>query len=187
MLDSLGYSISYAVVFFVYGPVAGAIYSQTQRIAAAPLALISPAISQYFLSVGTSSAINSWTVSVFKNILVIGVTVAISYLFIIYIYGESVINLMLGREWFISEDFIFFLGIAAVIRSVISPASTLLALENKHHSALLAQIIIFMISIAVYPISAMNIGFELYVKIYGAVELLIYTIYGIIIYKSLVR
>ncbi len=37
VMDSLGYSISYVVVFFIYGPVAGAIYSQTQRIASAPL------------------------------------------------------------------------------------------------------------------------------------------------------
>ncbi|HJV84451.1 MAG TPA: oligosaccharide flippase family protein [Noviherbaspirillum sp.] len=138
VLDTLTLSLPLLFIVQHYGDAAGGNYSQVQRLAAAPLLLLSNAISQVFYKhagdaarAGQSPRALMWRTV--RDLALAGAAI----IALVALAGEPVLSLFLGKGWRTDSHYLLLVLLPAVFRVCVSPITSIfLVMEQVRFGAL---------------------------------------------------
>jgi O-antigen/teichoic acid export membrane protein len=142
MMDTFALAMPLLFIAQYYGAAAAGNYAQVQRLSSAPLLLCAAAIAQVFykhagdaVRRGQSPRPLMWN-TVRSLGLMGGVLIALAVL-----AGEPVLSLFLGAAWRTDLQYLLLLLVPVVIRTIVSPVTSLLLLAEKVRLAAAWQIL----------------------------------------------
>ena len=186
LLDVVGYSLCVWVVLSVYGNTQSGELSQVQRLIGAPLMLASMSLGQIILKQAADLRNDPEELHrLVASILKLMASAAVIGVVALALVGEQVIALILGPDWNISTVLVISLGLAVFVRATVSPISAVLAAFNRLDLALWWQSLYFVSAITLFNLVAHRSRFEGFVAFYAAHELVLYSIYIMIILSFL--
>lgn len=178
LLDGVALTLPVLFISGSYGMESTGHYAQIQRLIGAPMLMAGVVASQLFTKrsgelyrAGESSRAMLWRV-VFS--LAVGGVVAISA---IAWFGESVCLLILGQTWRVDTQFLLLASVPVVVRSVISPISTVFLTHNYIGVAVVWQIFYFGLTYVGLKYAASTMSFERFLLAYGCIEVMAYFLY----------
>jgi len=186
ILDVVGYSACVWILVHFFGPREAGQYSQIQRIIGAPLMLVGMSAGQVLLRVGVEGASNRAAMSAL--LLKLGLVAALLGLVLVVavaLVGEPVLHWLLGPQWRVNTAFVVPITIAVTVRACVSPLSTLLITLRRFDLALRWQAVYFVSSIVILALAATHFDLGSFVLIYAAHELLLYSLYFLLIAKAI--
>lgn len=186
LLDVVGYSLCVWVVLSVYGNAQSGELSQVQRLIGAPLMLVSMSVGQIMLKQAADLRDDPEELHrLIASILRLMASATVVGVVVLALVGEQVIGLILGPQWNISTTLVVSLGLAVFVRATVSPISALLAAFNRLDLALWWQSLYFASAIILFNLVANSTRFEGFVTFYAAHELVLYSVYLMIILSFL--
>jgi O-antigen/teichoic acid export membrane protein len=142
ILDTFALAMPLLFIVEHYGEAAAGNYAQVQRLASAPLLLFAAAISQVFykhagdvLRSGRSPRPLMW--NTVRGMGLIG----LALIALAALIGEPVLSMFLGSAWRTDSQYLLLLLVPIVIRTVVSPITSVLLLAGKVRLAAAWQVI----------------------------------------------
>lgn len=187
-LDVIGYSMVIWVLITVYGSADAGTYSQLQRLLGGPMMLISISLGQVLLRqtvdhAGDPAALRSLLSKVLLGLggmlLLLVAAVAVA--------GAPVLRLVLGEQWSVAPMMTVLITIAVGVRACVSPLSSVLVTLRHFGVGLAWQAAYFCSAAALFPMMARRLDFHGFVAFYALHEVVLYTIYFALIWRSISR
>lgn len=187
-LDVLGYSMIIWVLIAAYGAFEAGTYSQLQRLLGGPMMLISISLGQVLLRqtvdhAGDPSALRSLLSKVLFGLgglmllLVLAVAVA----------GAPALRMLLGDQWTVAPMMAVLITVAVGVRACVSPLSSALVTLRHFGVGLAWQATYFCSAVALFPFMARRLDFHDFVAFYALHEVVLYTVYFALIWRSISR
>jgi teichuronic acid exporter len=185
LLDVIGYSACVWIMAHFYGVSETGQYSQIQRIVGAPLMLVGMSVGQVLLRSGADAIRDhSNSVRLFRRVSAMSLLLGLLVVLLISLIGDSLLHWLLGPKWRVDTAFIVPVAIAVTVRACVSPLSSLLVALNRFDLALRWQVFYFLSSISVLTVVAINVSFEYFIVVYAIHEILLYSLYLVLISKA---
>lgn len=186
LLDVVGYSVCIWIVVYYFGTYDAGQYSQIQRIVGAPLMLAAMSIGQVLFRTSVDVMDNRARMyTLFHQMLLVAALIALSVVTMTALFGESILDWLLGSQWRVDTAFVLPITIAVTVRACVSPLSTMLVSLNRFDLALKWQSIYFLTSVIVFSSAAAALDISSFVLVYAVHEVLLYGLYILIIAKAI--
>ena len=124
-------------------------------------------------------------VRLFRQMSAMSLLLGFLVVLLIALIGEPLLHWLLGPTWWVDTAFIFPIAIAVTVRACVSPLSSLLITLNRFDLALRWQAFYFLSSISVLTAAAINLGFEYFILVYAIHEIILYSLYLVLISKAI--
>jgi len=185
LLNSAASQIPVFIISKFFGAASTGFYSMAFKILNKPLTLISGAISKVlFQRVSILHHNNPELLRPFiLKIFIILTTVVVPFVVVFFLYGTQIFAWLFGSNWAVAGNYASILSIAVAVRFVVSPLSSVLALEHNLKKGVLWQTVYFFTVTSVL-ILASKLEILLFLKILVVHEIILYGIYFAIIVKS---
>lgn len=178
LLDAFALALPVFFISLCYGLDATGNYTQIQRLIGAPMMLGGLVVGQLFLKrsgelfrAGVSSRLLMW-----NCVGALGLA-ALMLLVVLWLVGEPLCRFLLGGAWRVDAQFLLLVTTPFLLKTVISPVSTVFLTHNKIVTGVKWQVAYFVTTIIVLSIASANLSFENFLIVYGAHEALLYAIY----------
>jgi O-antigen/teichoic acid export membrane protein len=184
LLDAVALTLPVLFISGSYGMDSTGHYAQIQRLIGAPMLFAGVVAGQLFAKrsgelfrAGQSSRPLLW--KVVRNMTLLGLLVILAIAW----FGEPICMLILGRAWRFDTQFLLLASVPLVVRSVISPVSTVFLTHNHTWVAVAWQVVYFSLSFAGLQYAASTMSFERFLLAYGFIELISYLSYLLLGHK----
>jgi len=178
LLDAVALTLPVLYISGSYGMDSTGHYAQIQRLIGAPMLFAGVVAGQLFAKrsgelfrAGQSSRALLW--QVVRNLALLGLAVILAIVW----FGEPICMLILGHAWRFDTQFLLLASVPLVVRSVISPVSTVFLTHNHIWVAVVWQVVYFSLSFVILQYAASTMSFERFLFAYGLIELALYLIY----------
>jgi len=186
LLDVSGYSICIWVIATFYGQGTAGNYSQIQRLAGAPLMLMSISLGQILLK--QTADLSSDRVALRRfltRILRLMAALAVAGLVFLWFFGEPIVANLLGPQWNVNRRFLILVAIAVFVRACVSPLSAVLITLRRLGICLTWQALYFCSALLLMPLIAAWTKFEYFIFFYALHECVFYGFYLTLIYRTM--
>lgn len=179
---------SYGPVFFIkkyYNSSTLGSYSMTSRVLTAPSSVISTAVGQIFFKDISESHQNNDFASIKKQFFnTTYILTAISLLFFLplFFFGKELMLIIFGKNWQEAGEFMEIISISSIIKFVVSPLSIILVVLGKINKLAKWQTLYFFTTITIFIFGSF-FSIKTLLWIYTGHEIVLYTIYYLLIYK----
>jgi O-antigen/teichoic acid export membrane protein len=178
LLDALALALPVLVMASAFGDQTAGNFSQVQRLIGAPLVLIATASSQVFMKyAGDKLRASQPVIPLIFKFLSIMSGLSLVVLVAVAVFGQSLLNFLLGDEWRTDTGFLLLVLLPVIFRVIASPISSVLILA--HRIPLLAkwQTSYFVTTGCTLIAGARWLDFEGFLVALAINELLMYGIY----------
>lgn len=167
-------------------------YGLTFMVLSAPLSLIGASYKDVFyqrIAVLVNSKDNFGTMRFFRKsalaLLIMGIPICL----VLYFFGEPLFSLIFGKKWGRSGEFASILAISFLVKLVVSPLSSIFNATNTLRIASIWQTLYFFSTFIVLGICSyyLNLQVETLLVVYVGHEILLYGLYLLLQYKTLIR
>lgn len=160
------------------------VFSLTFRVLSLPASLVSSALSQVLfrkvveLSQNNPNELSGFILKVFFGLFILFLPV-IPFMWYL---GEPIFAFVFGEEWRVAGKYAGYLTVAVAVRFCVSPLSSVMALNENVKKGVLWQIL-YLITISTTLLAATDFGIEAFIKIFVVHEIILYSLYFLIIYN----
>ena len=186
LLDSVAIQVPIWLITKAYAPEMVGAFSFTFKVINAPLGIISGSIGQILHQkvadlYREKSAETSRLITQFLFVL-IGLSIPV--VVICFFWGEELFTFVFGDKWKIAGQLVSVAVFAFVIRFIVSPLTSILALDNHLNKGVAWQVLYF-ISTSVVLYLGSKYSFDIFLKVFVVHEIVLYGIYlGIVYYAA---
>lgn len=178
LLDAVALTLPVLFISGSYGMESTGHYAQIQKLIGAPMLFAGLVAGQLFakrsgelVRAGESSRTLLWRVVVILAILGLVVIITIAW------FGEPICMLILGHAWRFDTQFLLLASAPLVIRSIISPVSSIFLTHNQLWVAVAWQVMYFSLTFVGLRYAASIMSFERFLLAYGLIEVTSYLLY----------
>lgn len=167
---------------FFSSQIAG-MFSFTFRVLNLPMSLISSALSQVFFQriIAIRHKDPAKVRSYVLRMAALLAAVMVPFVILIGFFGEDLFSIIFGNEWREAGDFAAILSVAVGVRFVVSPLSSVMAIEHNVRLGVLWQVLYFLtISTTLYLCRHMEIG--QFFRVFAIHEVILYGLYFVFIW-----
>ena len=187
-LDVLGYSMVIWVLIAAFGASDAGTYSQLQRLLGGPLMLISISLGQVLLRQTVDHARDPQALrSLLSKVLMGMAGLMLLMVLAVAIAGAPMLRLALGDQWTIAPMMAVLITIAVGVRASVSPLSSVLVTLRHFGAGLAWQATYFCSAVILFPLMARRLDFHSFVAFYALHEVVLYTLYFALIWRSISR
>ncbi|NLC37357.1 MAG: oligosaccharide flippase family protein [Alcaligenaceae bacterium] len=188
VLDSSAFMVVLLIVSHTFSSNVTGLFSFTQRVLALPLFLISSAIAQV-LHQRIARMNNEDADGILPYVLraaAVLTAIAIPFVVLLSLFGVELFTFVFGATWTEAGRYAGLLSLAVGIRFIVSPLTVVLALNHNIKSSVQWQALYFF-SVVITLSLGSSLPIEDFLKLYVAHELLLYSLYFIVIVKGALR
>lgn len=188
VFDSGAFMMVLLIVSHTFSSTVTGLFSFTQRVLAMPLFLISSAIAQV-LHQRIARMNNEDASGILPYVLraaVVLSAIAIPFVIVLSLFGTELFTFVFGASWSDAGRYAGLLSLAVGIRFIVSPLTVVLALNHNVKSSVQWQVLYFF-SVTVTLGLGSRLPIEDFLKLYVVHELILYSIYFIVIVKGALR
>ncbi len=185
LLDSMALQIPIWLMTKNYSAEFLGAFSFSFKVINVPLGIISGSIAQILhKKVADNYREKSHrTIDVLNKFLLMLTIISIPIIFICIIWGEELFSFVFGKKWAYAGKLSSILIIAFVIRFIVSPLTSVLALD-RHLKKGAAWQVLYFISTSITLYFASQFEFQMFIKIFVFHEIILYLIYLSLVYYS---
>lgn len=188
VFDSGALMMVLLIISHTFSSTVTGLFSFTQRVLAIPLFLISSAVAQV-LHQRIARLNHENAADILPTILRAGATltaIALPFVGILALFGVELFTIVFGQTWAEAGRYAGLLSLAVGIRFIVSPLTVIMALNHNVKSGVQWQIFYFF-SVAATLWLGRHLPIESFLKLYVAHELLLYSLYFLVIVKCAQR
>lgn len=185
LLGNGGSMMALLIVSHAFSSTVTGLFSFTLRVLALPLFLISNAIAQVLhqriarMNNEDPSRIPAY---VLRSAGVLGI-IAVPFVIVLAFFGVDTFTVVFGAEWAEAGRYAGLLSLAVGIRFIVSPLTAVLSLDHNVKSCVQWQALYF-VSVGVTLGLGSRLPIDDFLKLYVAHELILYSIYFIVIVRA---
>ncbi len=188
VFDSGGLMMVLLIISHSFSSTITGLFSFTQRVLAIPLFLISSAVAQV-LHQRIARLNHEDAASILPYILRSAATlaaIALPFIIVLAVFGVELFTIVFGPSWAEAGRYAGLLSLAVGVRFVVSPLTVIMALNHNVKSGVQWQIIYFF-SVSTTLWLGRGLPIESFLQLYVLHELLMYSIYFLVIVKCAQR
>ncbi len=175
------------IYFFTYFFTIKAVgfYALVQKLFSVPIGLISSSVSQVFYKecCDLYKDQKSTKLIYYKTLYTL-VCIALPVSVFLFLFSESIVSFIFGKEWSVAGRYIKYLSPAFFMRFIVSPLSTILIVQERIKLLSLWKISYFITSAITLYICCVNFSIDKTIIIYSCHEVALYLFYLILQIKS---
>jgi len=188
ILGSGGSMMALLIVSHTFSAAITGFFSFTLRVLALPLFLISNAIAQVLhqrIARMNNEDPSKILTYVLRAAVVLG-AIAVPFVIVLALFGVELFTFVFGDAWAEAGKYAGLLSLAVGIRFIVSPLTAVLSLDHNVKSCVQWQMLYFT-SVTITLILGRHLPIEDFLKLYVAHELVLYSIYFLVIVKAAQR
>ena len=178
LLDNLTLAIPLLSIVAIFGEHDAGNYAQAQRLIGAPMLLIGMATGQVFFKhtgdrMRNSLPLETIFFKTFKGLSILG----IGLLILVWIDGEWIASLLLGKGWRVNTIFLLLVVLPIVFRATVSPLTSIFLICNKLKVVAGWQVSYFLMMGIIVLLASKRLSFEGYLFAIMLGEMFMYSCY----------
>lgn len=188
LFDSGGSMMALLVVSHTFSSTVTGLFSFTLRVLAIPLFLISNALAQvlYQRIAHMNNEDSSNILPYVLRAATVLSLIAVPFVALLALYGVELFTFVFGATWSEAGRYAGLLSLAVGIRFIVSPLTVVLSLDHNVKSSVQWQVLYFF-SITTTLWLGKGLPIEDFLKLYVAHELVLFTIYFVVVVKAAQR
>jgi len=176
------------IISYSFSATVTGLFSFTQRVLAMPLFLISSAIAQV-LHQRIARMNNEDASGILRYVLRAAAaltTIAIPFVIVLALFGVELFTVVFGADWTEAGRYAGLISLAVGIRFIVSPLTVVLSLNQNVKSCVQWQVLYFF-SVTTTLMLGRHLSIEEFLTLYVAHELVLFSLYFLIIVKGAQR
>lgn len=185
LINSTSYSILNFFISALYGNVIFGFYSLSFRILGIPLTIVSQNVSKVFFQKAVDEKRDFGTFNnSLKSTTLLLICLAVPMTLFFIFFGQVIFEVVFGKGWAISGEFVQYLAVMFGIRLIVSSLTPAFLIAKKQRLELWFQSVFLMTSVIVYFIcSANDLSITLFLILINIFYSMVYVIIYIVIYN----
>ncbi len=186
MLDSASLNIPVLIVSAGYSAQLTGYFNFARQIIGIPLLMVSMTIAQvYYQRINEKKINGEPLLPLFFGLTKILTLIAIAYVFVILISGESLFSLVFGTKWLLSGFYGKILAFSFAIKFIVSPLLISLPVVNAIKIDSYWKVFYFLSICILYFL--VHLDFKIFLLVYTLIEIVVYLTGAIIVYNVLLK